>query len=191
MDWLDVYCTHCRLTGQTCIVPILDRLASWWMQHYIRVMWHYQGLGWFIYHLGSFFKEILNMMMVKINIAYSMCCFQNSMESEGMNGMNLPNLDDLYIIRCEMTCRWYIWRGLLHIWFVALTMAYLMIMTKNGIVTTSVKHGISYIARPYFSCRFWNWSQNSRIPSVPHVMSSFVLKYVMKDWSHYRTYFNC
>ena len=34
------------------------------------------------------------MMVVKINIAYSMCCFQNGMESEGMNSVTLPNLDD-------------------------------------------------------------------------------------------------
>ena len=48
------------------------------------------------------------MMMVKINIAYSMCCFQNSMELGGMNGMNLPDLDDLYIVGCEATCRLHI-----------------------------------------------------------------------------------
>ena len=38
-----------------------------------------QNVLYIIY--GSFFKEILNMMTVKINIAYSMCCFQNGMES--------------------------------------------------------------------------------------------------------------
>jgi hypothetical protein len=96
----------------------------------LRGWWHYQGLGWFIYHLGSFFKEILNMMTVKIIIACSMCCFQNSMESGGMNSMTLPNLDYFYIIWCEMTCRSHIWRGLLHIWFTAFAIAYLMVMTK-------------------------------------------------------------
>jgi len=48
------------------------------------------------------------MMTVKINIAYSMCCFQNGIESGGMNSMTLPDLDDLYIIRCEITCRLHI-----------------------------------------------------------------------------------
>jgi hypothetical protein len=62
------------------------------------------GLESFIYYLGSFFEEILNMMEVKINIAYNMCFFQNGMELEGMNGMTLPDLDDLYVIICEMPC---------------------------------------------------------------------------------------
>jgi hypothetical protein len=62
------------------------------------------GLESFIYYLGSFFEEILNMMAVKINIAYNMCFFQSGMELKGMNGRTLPNLDDLYVIRCEMTC---------------------------------------------------------------------------------------
>ena len=69
-------------------------------------------------------KEILNMMVVKINIAYSMCCFQNSMELGGMNSITLPDWDDLYIIGCEMTCRLHIWKGLLHIWFTAFAIAY-------------------------------------------------------------------
>jgi hypothetical protein len=94
----------------------------------------------FIYYLGSFFEEILNMMAVKINIAYNMGFFQSGMELEEINGRTLPNLDDLYVIRCEMTCRF--------------AMAYLMIITKNGIVTASAKHIISYIARTCFSCRF-------------------------------------
>jgi hypothetical protein len=67
-----------------------------------------QILESFIYHLGSFFKEILNMMAVKINIAYNMCFFQNGIKLEGMNGMTLPDLDDLYIIRCKMTCRLHV-----------------------------------------------------------------------------------
>jgi len=43
-------------------------------------------------------------------------------------------------------------------------MAYLMIMTQNGIVRTSAKHGVSYTTRTHFSCRFWIWNQNSGIP---------------------------
>jgi hypothetical protein len=65
-----------------------------------------QGLESFIYYLGSFFEEILNMMAVKINIASNMGFFQNGME--GMNGRTLPDLDDLYVIRCEVTCRLHV-----------------------------------------------------------------------------------
>jgi len=48
------------------------------------------------------------MMAVKINIAYNLCFFQSGMELEGMNGRTLPDLDDLYVIRCEMTCRLHV-----------------------------------------------------------------------------------
>ena len=64
------------------------------------------------------------MMVVKINIAYSMCYFQNSMELGGMNSITLPDWDDLYIIGCEMTCRLHIRKGHLHIWFTAFAIAY-------------------------------------------------------------------
>jgi hypothetical protein len=67
-----------------------------------------QGLEAFIYYLGSFFEEILNMMAVKINIAYNIGFFQSGMELEGINGRNLPDLDDLHVIRCEMTCRLHV-----------------------------------------------------------------------------------
>ena len=135
--------------------------------------------------LGSCsYKEI----PVKINIAYNMYFWQNGVELEGINGMTLPDLNDLYIIKCEMTCKLHIWRGYLHIWFTAFAIAYLMIIAKNDIVRASVKCGISYIARIHFSCRFWIWSQNSKILSVSHVI---VQKYVMKDWSHCRRYFKC
>jgi hypothetical protein len=36
------------------------------------------------------------MMTVKINIAYSMCCFQNGMKSERMDNMTLTDLEDIY-----------------------------------------------------------------------------------------------
>jgi hypothetical protein len=39
-----------------------------------------RGLESFIYYLGSFFEEILNMMGIKINIAYNICFFQSGME---------------------------------------------------------------------------------------------------------------
>jgi hypothetical protein len=39
-----------------------------------------RGLESFIYYLGSFFEEILNMMAVKINIAYNIGFFQSGME---------------------------------------------------------------------------------------------------------------
>jgi hypothetical protein len=67
-----------------------------------------RGLESFIYYLGSFFEEILNMMAVKINIAYNIGFFQSGMELEGINGRTLPDLDDLYVIRCEMTCRLHV-----------------------------------------------------------------------------------
>jgi hypothetical protein len=67
-----------------------------------------RGLELFIYYLGSCFEEILNMMAVKINIAYNICFFKSGMELEGMDGRSLPNLDDLYVIRCEMTCRLHV-----------------------------------------------------------------------------------
>jgi hypothetical protein len=57
-----------------------------------------RGLESFIYYLGSFFEEILNV------IGF----FQSGMELEGINGRTLPDLDDLYVIRCEMTCRLHV-----------------------------------------------------------------------------------
>ena len=48
------------------------------------------------------------MMAVKINIAYNLYFFQNGVELERMNGRTLPDLDDLYVIRCEMTCRLHV-----------------------------------------------------------------------------------
>ena len=48
------------------------------------------------------------MMAVKINIACNLCFFQSGMELEGMNGRTLPDLDDLYVIRCKMTCRLHV-----------------------------------------------------------------------------------
>ena len=45
------------------------------------------------------------MMAIKINIAYNIGFFQSGMELDGINGRTLPDLDDLYVIRCEMTCR--------------------------------------------------------------------------------------
>jgi hypothetical protein len=53
-----------------------------------------QGLESFIYYLGSCFEEILNMMAIKINIAYNICFFQSGMELGGINGGTLPDLDD-------------------------------------------------------------------------------------------------
>jgi hypothetical protein len=67
-----------------------------------------RGSESFIYYLGSFFEEILNMMAVKSNIAYNVGLFQSGMELKGINGRNLPDLDDLYVIRCEMTCRLHV-----------------------------------------------------------------------------------
>ena len=48
------------------------------------------------------------MMAVKINIAYNLCFFQSGMGFERMNGRTLPDLDGLYVIRCEMTCRLHV-----------------------------------------------------------------------------------
>jgi hypothetical protein len=56
------------------------------------------GLESFIYYLGTFFEEILNMMAVKINIAYNICFFQSGMELEGINGRTLPDLDDFTLL---------------------------------------------------------------------------------------------
>ena len=90
-----------------------------------------------------------------------------------------------------MTCRLHVWRGLLHIQFTAFAVVYVMIITKNGIIPTSVKHGISYIARTHFSYRFQICRQNFKNPCVAHVINSSVLKCVLKDWSHCRRCFNC
>ena len=94
-----------------------------------------------------FLKKILNMMVVKVNIACTMCCIQNSMEFGGMNSITLPDQDDLYIIGCEMACR------LRAPSYLVYSICY-SILTKNGIVTTSVKHGLFNIVKSHFSCRF-------------------------------------
>jgi hypothetical protein len=48
------------------------------------------------------------MMTVKINIAYSMCRFQNGMKSGRMDNMTLTDSEDIYIVGCEMTFRLYV-----------------------------------------------------------------------------------
>ena len=97
MDWLNLYCTHCTPTGWSDNNLIVHRLAgpelypsltSWPAVGYNPVLWSRDTtlglcntmlglhgtdweLGWIIYHLGSFFKEILN--MITINPALGLC----------------------------------------------------------------------------------------------------------------------
>ena len=116
MDWPEMYCTHCTWTGRTCIVlivhglarPVLYPLLTGWpavgynptlglrdtINPVLGLRGADQGLEAFIYYLGSFFEEILNMMAVKINIAYKIGFFQSGMELDGINGRTLPDLDD-------------------------------------------------------------------------------------------------
>ena len=57
---------------------------------------------------GQFFEEISNMITAKSDMACSMCYIKNGIKLGGMGSMNLSDFDDLYIIRCEMTCRLHI-----------------------------------------------------------------------------------
>ena len=83
MDWLNLYCTHCTPTGWSDNNLIVHRLAGPELYPSLtsRPAVGYNPelglhgtnlvLGWIIYHLGSFFMEILN--MITINPALGLC----------------------------------------------------------------------------------------------------------------------
>ena len=111
---------------------------------------------------------------INLNMKYSKY-IQNVSENWLEHQVTCSKWGNLYVTRCEMLRRVWIWKGHHCIMFVALVIIITLIIAKNGQDKTSLEYYIWYTTRINFWCRFRIWSQNSKIWSVSCVITWFEL----------------
>jgi len=83
------------------------------------------------------------------------------------------------------------WRGLIHIYVIALVRAITVTIAKNGMNEISLEYNIWYSFRTHILRGFWFWSQNFNITSVSSATAIFVLNHIIEDLLYCSKCYSC
>jgi hypothetical protein len=98
---------------------------------------------WLLYHWMWNFKNIWDLKRACSYLVHNSCYTQ---VGPGEGQVTCSKRDDLYLIRCKISRRYEIWRGVFHIWSNAIAKANLVIISKNGM--TKAQQNVTYNILP-------------------------------------------